>query len=77
MVVKDGNGSRTKHIDLRYHVLKELVTNGTLQIVYRPSVHMTSDILTKPLGPTLFLHLRNFLLGTSSPKFCELISTLT
>jgi hypothetical protein len=35
-------------------------------MVHLPGVDMTSDILTKPLGPTAFLHLRPKLLGMAA-----------
>ena len=77
MVLKDGNGSRTKHIALRFHMIKELVLSGQIVVLYRPSEHMTSDILTKSLGPTLFLHLRDYLLGTASILNRNLIDKLS
>jgi hypothetical protein len=41
--------SRTKHIDVHYHYIKELVTRGKATVDYCPIVDMIADILTKPL----------------------------
>ena len=61
-----GNGQRSKHIDLRYNFVREQVVEKVLAMIHLPGVDMTSDILTKPLGPTAFLHLRPKLLGMAA-----------
>jgi hypothetical protein len=58
-----GNSGKTKHLSLRYNIVRELCANGTLKIVYCPTGEMIADILTKALGPTAFLHLRPMLMG--------------
>jgi hypothetical protein len=45
---------RTKHIDVRYHFIRELVENGVVKIVYSPTTLIPADFLTKPLGPMIF-----------------------
>lgn len=40
---------RTKHIDVRYHYIRDVVTNGQIKLEYMPSTDMISDICTKPL----------------------------
>ncbi|XP_067940345.1 uncharacterized protein [Watersipora subatra] len=47
--------SRTKHIDIKYHFLREAVANGHILIKYCPSADMTADILTKPLCRARFV----------------------
>ena len=42
--------SRTKHIDVRYHYIRELVVEGKTTIDYCPTIDITADILTKPLA---------------------------
>ena len=51
-----GNTGRTKHIDLRYNMIRETIVRHNIQVVYTPTKDMTADILTKPLGPNLFSH---------------------
>ena len=42
-------------MDVRYHLLRDLVANKTIHVDYRPTEQMTADILTKPLDSKLFL----------------------
>jgi hypothetical protein len=39
--------SRTKHIDLRYHFIREAVQDGKISVSYVPTEENVSDILTK------------------------------
>jgi hypothetical protein len=41
--------SRTKHIDIRYHFIKEKITEKIIKIEYIPTDQMLADILTKAL----------------------------
>lgn len=40
---------RSKHIDIRYHITREAISNGTLRLEYIRTTDMTADILTKAL----------------------------
>jgi hypothetical protein len=46
--------SRTKHIDVCYYYIKELVIGGKVTVDYCPTKDMTADILTKPLALQTF-----------------------
>jgi hypothetical protein len=48
------NHSRAKHIDLRYHFVRELVEGKKIIVQFVPSKDNLADILTKPLGPQVF-----------------------
>ena len=62
--MQNGNDKgRTKHMDVRYHLLRDLVANKTIHVDYRPTDHMTVDILTKPLDSKLSLAHQKSLLG--------------
>lgn len=41
---------KTKHIDLRYHFIKELVKDNVISVKFLPTDQMIADVLTKPLG---------------------------
>lgn len=41
---------RTKHIDVRYHLLRESSTKRVLQLEHIGTEEMIADLLTKPLG---------------------------
>jgi hypothetical protein len=66
LLVKNGNDKgKTKHMDVRYHYIKELVDTGKIILQHLPTNDMISDILTKPLVLGPFTYLRNKLLGTT------------
>jgi hypothetical protein len=41
--------SRTKHIDIRYHFIRQNIQDGFISLQYCPTEEMVADILTKPL----------------------------
>lgn len=45
-----GNHKRTKHIDVKYHFLRNLTNNGVISVIYISTEIMIADILTKHLG---------------------------
>ena len=51
--------SRTKHIDIRYHFIKERVEEGQLKLEFVPTKEQLADILTKPLPNDTFQRLRS------------------
>jgi hypothetical protein len=50
--------SKTKHIPIKYHFLREQVTNRIVQLNYIPSTEHIANIFTKPLAATPFGYLR-------------------
>jgi hypothetical protein len=50
--------SKTKNIPIKYHFLREQVTNQIVQVHYIPTTEQIVDIFTKPLAKTPFEHLR-------------------
>ena len=54
---------RTKHINVRYHFIRERIQDGTIAMNWLRSEDQPADALTKPLGPHIFLRLRPTLLG--------------
>jgi hypothetical protein len=49
LIEDDNYRARTKHIDKRYHFVREAAQTGALQLTYCPTDDMTADILTKAL----------------------------
>lgn len=45
----DTHHSRTKHIDLRYHFIRDHCASGAIELRYMPTNDMPTDILTKKL----------------------------
>ena len=52
---------RTKHIDIKFHYVREQVESGTVNLLYCPTNDMLADIFTKPLSNEKFVN------------FCKLI----
>lgn len=49
--------SRSKHIDTRYHFIREELQSGVITVKYIPTRQMVADILTKPLSKSPFVEL--------------------
>jgi hypothetical protein len=47
---------KTRHIELRYHMVRANVESGTVKLTYIPGENNTADILTKPLPPVNHEH---------------------
>ena len=48
------SNDRTKHIDVRYHYTRQLVTSNQIALTYVPTQHQVADIITKDLAKTAF-----------------------
>jgi hypothetical protein len=55
--------TRTKHIQVRFFYVKQLIEQNHIKIEYLPTEEMVADILTKPITGKLFLKLRNAILN--------------
>ena len=53
----------TKHIDIRMHFVRELITRGVLQVLYVETKNNVADIFTKPLAKAVFRMHRDYLFG--------------
>ena len=67
---------RSKHIDVRYHFLRDLVKDGTIDLLHCRSEDQLADIFTKPLKFVTFEKLRK-LLGICSMKDLKLRGKLS
>ena len=52
---------RSKHIDTRYHYIRECITRKDVQLEYVKSQDQVADIFTKPLKQEDFVKLRSLL----------------
>ena len=59
---------RTKHIDIKYHFIRDMVESGRIKLQYCPSESMIADIFTKGLSIKQFENLRR-LSGVSEPIY--------
>ncbi len=51
--------ARTKHIDVRFHFIRWVISEGTIQLVYCPTNAMVADALTKVLPSAKVKHFAN------------------
>jgi hypothetical protein len=51
--------SRTKHIDIRYHFLRDHQQRGGIEIAYVSTKEQLADIFTKPSDEKTFTKFRN------------------
>ena len=56
---------RSKHINLRYHYVRQLIAQGKLEIRYQPTELQPADLFTKALAHTLFLRHASVVMGNS------------
>ena len=54
----DCNTEKTKHIDMKYNLVREQDQRTYLAMIHLPTEDVTLDILTKALTPSPFIHLR-------------------
>ena len=50
---------KAKHIAIKYHFIREQVSNGTVQLLYCPTGEMIADMFTKALSREHFCKLRD------------------
>lgn len=50
--------SRTKHIEVRHHFLRDNVSKGLIKLIFIPTENQLADIFTKPLSEERFYTLR-------------------
>ena len=60
--------SRTKHIAIRYHFLKEKVAKGEVELEFVPTSEQVVDIFVKPLSKEVVEYLQKKLGGVTLPK---------
>ena len=49
---------RTKHIDIRYHFIRDHISNGEIELHFIPTEYQLADIFTKPLDEPTFTRLK-------------------
>jgi hypothetical protein len=62
---------RSKHIEMRYHYVRDMVQKNILNIQYAPTAEQTANILTKPLSLTKFVYFRDKLGVVENPSLVE------
>jgi hypothetical protein len=57
------SSQRTRHINIRYHYIREQVILGNITIVYLQTDEMLADIFTKPLAKIKFKEMVKYIYG--------------
>ena len=52
---------RAKHLDIKFHYIREMVTMNKIELKYYKSDEMIADMLTKGIGKIQFAKLRNMI----------------
>jgi hypothetical protein len=61
LTVSTKNHPRVKHIDIRFHFIREQVELKTVEVKYVPTAFQIADIFTKPLARNLFEKFKDML----------------
>ena len=54
MLVNHVFHDKSKHIEIRYHFIRDMVPKGAVELQYIPIDDQTADVLTKPLPRVKF-----------------------
>jgi transposase InsO family protein len=71
MVTNPKLSSRTKHIDTKYHHVKDSVHNNVIKLIYVSTDNNIADVLTKPLANIKLMQFRSSLGLTSDARIEE------
>ena len=52
---------RNKHIDIRFHYLRDCITNKEVEVKYMKTQDQVANIFTKPLKYDVFIKMRDIL----------------
>ena len=61
MIKNPQHHGKTKHIDSKFHYIREMVTMNKIELRYCKSDKMIADILTKGIGKIQFAKLRSMI----------------
>jgi hypothetical protein len=61
---------KTKHIDVKWHFLKDHVEHGTIMLRYLPTNRMVTDVFSKPLSGHALTKHKIAIMGGADPLHC-------
>ena len=50
---------KSKHIEIRYHYIRDMVQKGAVKLQYVATDEQIADVLTKPLSRVKFVYFRD------------------
>ena len=60
---KSSSGKRTKHINIPYFFVTDIIKKGKVTVDWCPTYGMTRDLFTKPNQGSLFRQFRDMIMG--------------
>lgn len=63
---KASSGKRTRHFNIKYFYITDLIDQNELRIEYCPTDKMIADYMTKPLTGPKFSYFRNLIMNIKS-----------
>jgi hypothetical protein len=54
---------RSKHIDIKYHFIRDICMKGKINVVYLSTEEMVADIFTKPVSKVKLIKFKDLLFG--------------
>jgi len=63
MALEEGNQGRRKHINVKHHHIRELVTDGLVVLEWVPTSEQQADMLTKATSRKQFFAMRALAMG--------------
>jgi hypothetical protein len=63
MALEEGNQGRRKHINVKHHYIRELVTDELIHLEWVPTADQQADIMTKATSRKQFFKLRDLVMG--------------
>lgn len=67
---------RTKHVEIKYHYVRDMVERNAIQLRYISTDEQMTDILTKPLSKIKFVYFRDKLGMVENEALAEIDSLL-
>jgi hypothetical protein len=68
---KASSGKRTRHFDIKYFYITDLIQNGEVSIKYCPTDEMYADYMTKPLMGKRFHKFRRWIMNSNDTSIVQ------
>jgi hypothetical protein len=65
---KASSGKRTRHFDIKYFYVTDLIGRDEVEVIYCPTDDMLADYMTKPLTGSKFHYFRDFIMNLTGKQ---------
>ena len=69
---RSSSTKRTKHMNIRYFYVTEQIKKKAIHVTHCPTEEMIGDFFTKPLQGSLFIKMRNYVMGSEESGYLVL-----